>query len=240
MKTRTALLAASAVLLAGCGGDDDTSSDRAASTTRSAPAVPQAEKDEALRLARSARLTLRDFPTGWSAKDDDDEDNEDDGDLECDILKGARSAGVARSSSPDFTPDGDDTPTVSQGVVVYRSAADARDWLRRLTGPETRKCLREAFDDEIEKNADDDVEIDDFESGSLRVVSAGDGVAATRFSSSAKAGGLNLDLIFDVVVGQQGRALSILLLFDTLSPVDGDLRDKLIGVAARRLEQRGA
>lgn len=247
---RTATIAITVLLLAGCSGGGDDSGDGAAVGTPAGAEEtdsPNAVDEGDRAILDAAQLKLTDFPTGWSAvPSEDDEDVDDD-------LSRARSEfvgcvgaetdemldlGGPKASTDDFTSPGGDT--VNQTVAVVDEAT-AVDFMSRFVADGVAECLTNTARGVVEAGfaadpeAPDDVVIGDVTVGRLNIAPVGDESAAYRITIPISAGGFDLEVYIDMVAVRVDRALSGLNFESTLVPFPAEDIAQYAGLAASRM-----
>ncbi len=161
--------------------------------------------------AKSANLSLDDFPTGWTSEKAS-EDDEDDTDLglseECQILDSDNFPGeVFEADSDDFTgPDGQTVSSSATVLTSYSAAENAiEEFLKASSLQECKTELAEAFVTMFQEDQGINAEV------SLKDVSfpkIGESSAAYRLLTVVP--DFDLELILDLVVVQQGKMLGTL------------------------------
>jgi hypothetical protein len=211
-----------AAIVAGCGGDDKTSS---------APQPPEPRTSAAdTRVARASLLQLSDLPNGWTAVDEDED--EDRANSRCPAVVAARTESSARERAATFQMG--DAPQVLHGVFVFATAVDAQRMYARLASTSNRKCLGRELADAIKDGANPDVKFGDTSTGLLRIDPVGEEVTALRIGLGAESKGINVPITIDLAIMRQGRVLSQLVTFDYLTQFDDELRGTLLAAIEQR------
>jgi hypothetical protein len=225
------LVLALAALLAGCGGDSD-SPPQASQPSTLTTARPAANAVADRRIADRALLRLSDFPTGWEAQDEDDD--EDDAELSnCTALKRLRQTRSGTASSPSFAQGS--SQQARHNVSLFATADDASSILEEITSSATRRCLAKEFAATIEDSAEDGSKPPDTSTGELRVAPVGAESRAYRITVEYSVSDLNVSAFIDVLAFRRGRGVSLFLLLDVLTPFDEDLGAQLASRADRAL-----
>jgi hypothetical protein len=232
-------------VIAGCGGGSGTktvtvagdASTTTAGTPTTAPAsastpTEAVSKEADKALAEAALLKLSDFPSGWTGKPADDED-EDDGPLACAGLDELRGSVTGEAWSPDFSNDNDEQ--VAQQVAVFADDEPAREYIEVFSGQELIDCVQDEMKDRAEENFNDDVEIGEVSAAQLRVNDRGDDTAALRVTLDTTSQGIDIPVYIDVTLARVGRTLTLILTAGVFSALDDTERDRLTGIAVKRL-----
>ncbi len=225
----------SAAISSACGGGGDgTSPDQAEDTT--------AVDHELIELAEQALLRLDDFPTGWTERPAEEEDDQElDLPPECRWFTGRESfpGAVAEAESPEF--HGPDDEEVQSGVTVFEDTAAASqsfaDWADFLE--ECRDPVREALVESVEESAkDEDFEVGDIEVNidRLSFPSLGEEHMSLRVSATVEVQDVpfDLDVYVDYLAIRIDRVAADVSYTDMLEIPDSAEEERLL----RLLEER--
>jgi len=171
-------------------------------------------------------LKLEDFPSGWTAVDDDS------GRARCEGVQRAKKATTARATSRRF---GKGENTAVQNVIyVYGDEAAAEQAFSELAAEDTRTCYAKSIADAIASAGG--LKVGKTESGRLSLDPLGDERDAARVTVPVTtAQGLDVDVIVDLIFVRADRGISLGLFIDALSPFDEDLQAQLTATSVRRL-----
>jgi hypothetical protein len=201
------------------------------------------------RLARAGVLRLSDFPSGWTAQPNDDNDDEVE-EIAASIksCKGYLATRKAahdnpRARSKDFV-EGDDQ--ISNTVNVFASTAAARAAVAAVDKPSTETCLQRLFEDVIDQSvandpeARDQIEGVDVEVSRSSVAPVGDDALAFDAAITVHAkGGQTVELVSSAEFVRVGRVIDSFTVQAT-SDLPPDLVPSLIDASVGRLEAAGA
>jgi hypothetical protein len=210
-----AAVAIACLLLVGCASD----SDGGGSAAARAPA-PDRE------LAEQARLTLEDFPSGWTAADADSRKI-----AKCDAVDAANRTASARARSPLFT-HGENTETQTT-IYLFADEQAARDAFDGISAQETRDCYVKQLTAAI--TASGRAKVRDVKTTRLSIDPLGDRHDAARITVAFTAHDIDADLVIDLIYVRVGRGLSLSVFLDVFSAFDEKLRAKLTAASADRL-----
>lgn len=235
MTVRTAALPAIAIALtlAACGGGEADDA-RPTSTFVAGLGFTQVEASAA---AEQALLRLEDFPTGWTERPvEDDEDSGPDLPPECQEPEYAGKVGDA--DSQEFL--GPDEEEVEHGVTVYVDEAAARQAV--AVGVEYLEECREPLADAMKTLIEDsdDAPVDDFavevNIDRLSFPSYGDESVAWRISVTVTSEELPFDIDFflDVLGVRVDRIVSGITFVNLLDRPDTDMEEGLMGIIEGR------
>jgi hypothetical protein len=220
--------------LVGCGSGSESHATPAPSKTSPAPAptTKSAKQSTAAdrQLASGALLRLSDLPSGWTASDDSDESS----DTPCEQIKTAKAQTSARSNAPDFGK-GDNTQ-VSHTVYVYADEGAAGRNFVALTSQALRVCVGHQLGDAMKKGIGGEATVGKVATSQLGIDPVGEESAAAHITFPLSTQGVDVDINLDLVIVRQGRAISLLLLIDSFTEFDDDLRSQLTSTTAERLQ----
>jgi hypothetical protein len=201
-----------------CGGDDSEQGAGQAQTAIEADAQERAE---------TIVLSLDDFPSGWRAEPEDDEENQG---PECLDLDFSDLTVNGRAESPDFLRG--EATLVSSLAAVFDSANAAEAAFERLANQGLADCLA----DWMREQSDEDVQITDASAGELAFPDLGDRSAAYQVALQLETEGFTPSAFADLVFIQRERALSLLMFVDVLTPFPDDEKEELATAVAGRME----
>jgi hypothetical protein len=226
----TAAAVAGLLALAGCGADGKEGNDRP--TTGGSTTAPEPVVDRAAdrKIARSALLSLDDFSSGWTEKDDDDNSSSE---AKCRAISDARSSATAWATAPSFTKD--EATQVDNTNYLFADETKAKESFTAIADRDTRRCLEEAFEDDLDVG--EDVEVGDVETGRVAINPLGDERDAARFTVPVSSDGSDRDLHVDIVFVRTGRAIAFVVFTDVFRAFDDDLREELTGKVLRPLSE---
>ena len=227
-------LAVLAVALGGCGSASESQSSPAPSKTSPDPApTTKSAKQSTVadrQLASGALLRLADLPSGWTASDDTDESS----DTPCEQIKTAKAQTSARSNAPHFNK-GDDTQ-VSDTVYVYADEDVAKRNFVALASQALRVCVGHQLGDGMKKSVGGKATVGKAATSQLGIDAVGEQSAGAHITFPLSTQGIDIDVNLDLVIVRQGRGISLLLLIDSFTEFDNDLRSQLTSTAAKRLQ----
>ncbi len=191
-------------------GSPSGSATQAAATSADAKAstAPTKLPDEAA-AAKSALLTVADFPTGWAEKPNDKKGDSPLDKCQQDAVKKNQ---TGRAESGDFSKDGNST--ISESIAFYAADGDAQAAIELLR-PQLECAVKLINDGRV------DLEGVKASKASISPVSypaLGDQMVALRFQFTATAKGTNIDVYYDALYIRQGRVGVGLVGFDMFSP----------------------
>jgi hypothetical protein len=210
-------LATAAIVLAAsaCGGGDD---------RESLNAQTQITADDQ-RDAEQIVLQLGDFPSGWRAEaDGDDEDDADCLDVDFSDL-----TITGEAESKTFVKG--NAPIASSKAAVYQDTEQAGEAFERIATDELAEC----FSDYMKKQSDDDVTVGDVSFGELTFPKMGDRSAAYQIAIELRASGITPTAYVDLVFIQHERALVLLAFVDIFTAFDQAQKEALAGTVAKRM-----
>lgn len=208
------------LLLAGCG---EGANEEAVGTSVS---KQQGEADR--RLAEESALTIKDFPSGWSA-----DDVSEGSDYLCAGFAGAEQAMSGRSEAPGFS--GEAGSGVLNKVYLFPDEAEAEQVFSVFAKPDTIECVGEELSDTL---SEDEAKVADVVTASLGTPTVGDATAANRMTFVLNDGEQTYELVLDLVAIRKARGLSVLVFFHGLARFDEPLRNRLMRATANRLSER--
>lgn len=202
----------------------------------------------AQEAAKSAVLTLDDFPPGWTGAPPDKSDNSNLGvSDECSALELETFPGqVAEAESNEFT--GPDEQEVSSAISVFPTddAAqgavdafnDAFDQCRKELEDALTRLIKEGAEEEAQ--LPEEVELDlQVNVENLSFERFGDATVAYRIPVKASFIGITLEFTIDLVFMREGKVAGGLFYF-ALGEVDTDEEAQLAETVADKLEQANA
>jgi hypothetical protein len=202
-----------------------------------------------------ALLRLSDFPTGWTSKPHEEEENKSHPQIE---QKLASCLGLSLSSlhlqersparvhSPDFhappsEPQGEST--ISNTVTYLPSTAEATARFGIFVAPKTPACLSTAMSEAIDyhfrhpsnpsNKLPSEVKLGEATLAQMSFPSFGDQSAAFRLSLPFTYKGLEPTVYFDIVALHKGRAIASLTFENVGTPADVATEEKLTALTAR-------
>lgn len=233
MNRGLAVVIVGALVTAGCGGDDEPSETSAPNPTEAASPEEQAVVDGAL-------LELSDFPSGWSQRTAEDEEDprEEDGQREI-----AKCIGVdferlygedVNADSPTFVSPGDEE--VSSSAVIEETEEDARFVVETLATDKALTCVAEQLQDYMEERTrGEDAEIGTVAVDRMSFTQLGDRTDAYRITVPISMEGLETDAYFDIATVLVGRAGATVQAFSVITPFDTAQLEELTTVVVDRL-----
>lgn len=240
------------VIATGCGGSSSSgggpaSQSGSATPTSSGPAFPKAAASSA---ARSALLTISDFPSGWSTSKDDSASNDSsDKKFQQELadclhapagLLGHDEANSADADSPDFdSPDGN--TTISESVSVSQS--DRVDQLFSILKQDNATdCFSTTVNaylkEEFAKTDDPDVKqatLGNIEVGRLSTGHYGDDTFGMRTTVPVEVKGLTLKVYLDLLFIRHANAVASLDFESEGTPIDTSTTDRYARLATEKL-----
>ncbi len=212
-------------LVIGCGGDDEPRATATPSPTATAsPTVTPAPDDKT--AAEFAALNIEDFPSGWTAND-----NPENLESRCKDVETAKERASARANSPRFNTG--ETTLVQNAIYVFEDEPTAQEAFALVSGTDTQDCYSEAVAEAFAGRAD--IETGTPQTAPLEITAFGDEHAAARVTLPIKAQGLEVNVTIDLVFVRAGRAMSLNLFVNALSPFEPALRDELLAASVDRL-----
>jgi hypothetical protein len=218
------LLSVAVVMMAmafGCGAGD--ASDRSHVASANATLPPPDDR----AIARRAQLRLGDFPQGWQAHDDPDQQP-----ASCKGIRGPRAAASGRAISPNFQLG--DYPAATSSVLVYADEAEAGERFATLSARRTLRCLAKHVKERSERSKLQ-LTVGEPSIARVRMRALGDQRKGGRVTLPLVAEGVDIDLVVDYLFVRVGRGVALLALGDTFSAFDGSLRNHLTATLTRRL-----
>ena len=242
-------------LLAACGGDDEEAGAPGDSADDDAPAA--FTEADARQAAEASLLTLDDFPSGWTSKPaeaDDDDDFEPEGlppDCALIFAQGEETDDdtVAEVVSDDFVGRNDEE--VSSEVSVLKSARLAefqfdmmQGFFDTCSGP-MEEAFQTMFEEEMAADqaaGEEPVEVtlSDFRFREQAFPDYGDDSLAMEIAFSMQASFIAFDLEVDIILVRVGPMMGTVSFGSFLEPVDPALEEELAGLLAERMEAASA
>lgn len=222
MTARASLIAVllAALVGAGCdgGGDGAASGDERAAET--------AITDEHQALAEAAVLQLTDFPTGWRAEMDEDEEQASD---VCANIDLSDLVTTGRAESENFMLGS--VTTAWSVVSVYEDGADQA--FGQFASDETANCFRDFLQKE---DPPGDEEIGEVTVGEISFPKIREMSRAYQIVIPVESEGPSPSFYVDLVFLQNGRSVGLVVFVDALTPFDDDLKVQLSKAVASRME----
>lgn len=222
-----------ALVTAGCGGDDDSSKTSSPNPTEAASPEEQAVVDAAL-------LELSDFPSGWSQRTAEDEEDPREEDrqraiAECMGVDFERLYGEDVSAdSPTFVSPGDEE--ISSSAGIEDTEEDARFVVETLATDKALTCIAEQLQAFMEERSrGEDAEIGTVAVDRMSFTQLGDRTDAYRITVPIKAEGLEVDAYFDIASVRVGRAGATVQAFSVITPFDTAQLEELTATVVDRL-----
>jgi hypothetical protein len=220
------------VMLSACGGSDKEGSDTATTEAPTAPETVIAEEDQ--ELAEASLLRLSDFPTGWRASESDDDEDDATALEECfkPDFEGVTVTG--RAESDDFK-SGTNTEA-SSVAAVYSTPAGTEKVFSQFTDGTLADCMVSYLK---EQSPPEGTKITNVEAGQLSFPPVGEASDARQIVVEVESEGLTPSIYLDLVGIREGRAFSLLLFLDVLSPFSPDEEVELARKVAHRMTAGG-
>jgi len=228
LRTLVAVVACSA-LVAGCGGG---SGGREAQTV-----IEDADQ----RQAEEALLTLDDFPSGWTAPSESEDEAEDFSEAECfeniqPDLSDLTVTGHAESGNFET-----DNAWVDSTASVYRTEDEAREAFEggrdALLSDELGACFGDVFAEALaEEENDVAIEVGDAATNEMSLPDVGaQESAAVRLEIPLDVEGQAASAYVEFIGLHEGRTIGSLLTFSFVEPFPPDETERLAGVMVDRL-----
>jgi len=241
-KTLGGAACAAALMIAGRGGGSDTPTQSATQETpapatqastaprATTPAI-DAEADQA--IADAAALKLADFPSGWTATPDDDDDKSP---LDCPGAEALHGSATGKVTTPTF--ENDSNEQVFETLGVFADDTLPSQLIDAISNQEFLDCLRDNMVGAIEDAAEsEDIELGDVQVVPLRVEDRGDESAGARVSIPMIIQGVSLNAALDLTAIRSGRGVLLLGTAGILSPMDDLDREHYAQLASDRLSE---
>ena len=249
-RRRFVLAVAILMLFAACGDDEGSSSlkDEKTATTE-ADEKSELNKDDQ-DLADRVVLTLDDFPSGWTAGEEDpdeetdsedEEDDEDDPLEQClgsDQADELEDATTGEGESPEFSRG--ETTQAGSFSVVLEGATPAKKGFDILASSKFQGCLEDEMKAQLEDTNDPDAPAEEQVSfGEITTKRAsfarvGDQTAAFQIVMPFAAGGQELTFYADFAFFREGRVIGGLFFLNLGEPLDSDTEHQLAEAMAKR------
>jgi hypothetical protein len=207
-------LAALALGVAACGGGSDEGSQEAKTVIQEA----------AQERAGAIVLTLADFPSGWRAEADSDEEEP-----ECVGFDFSDLTVNGRGESPNFLRG--EATLASSIAAVFATEEQAKAAFGRLANQKLADC----FTDFIREQSDENVRVLDATSGELSFPSMGDRSAAYQIALELETEGFTPSAFVDLIFIQDERAVAVLFFLDVLTPFPDEEKETLARKVADRM-----
>jgi hypothetical protein len=222
----TVVSAVLAVALAGCGGSGSTAS-QSAPTTATTTSHPKSAADK--RIARHAQLKLTDFSSGWKQHGSQTSKSQE----RCPAAEATRAAASAWQQSPTFVTT--ENPQVEAASYVFSDVSGAKRAFRQLSGGSTRLCFADTLTKRL-ANPPKGLKFGKITSGQVAMRPVGDESVVDRLTIPVTVSGQNVDFYVDLVFARVGRGIAGLDFFDTITPFDEALRNRLTTTLVGRLK----
>jgi len=176
-------------------------------------------------------LTLDDFPPGWTATD---EAVEPPAESPCKQIRQAEAAVNAHVNGPIFVEG--QTVEIEQAVYIYASEDAAESHFAALATGSVRACSAEYIADRLAENVST-AEFKEETTSELAVAPVGSESAAFRVTIPYTSEFFDGEVVVDAVLVRVGRGLFLLTTLREVGPPDDEQRNKLVAVAAQRLDR---
>jgi hypothetical protein len=203
------------LVAAGCGGGNDTDALQ--------PQTQVTVDDQ--RRADRIILRLADFPSGWRAEADENQD-----DADCYKVDFGDLTITGRAESKSFVKG--NVPFASSVAVLYKTPQQAGTVFDEVASDKLAGC----FADYMKSQSADDVTIGETSFGELGFPELGDRSAAYQIAIELKTEGLTPTMFIDLVFIQRDRALAMLAFVDLLSAFDQPQKEALAKTVAERMD----
>lgn len=215
-------------VLTGCGGGDGGSRESESAEGEASVSLVAADQARARRIV----LQLGDFPPGWRATPNEDDQDEDV--TKCFEWDASGLVVTGRAESDDFER-GSSTGATSL-AAVYESAADAERAYGQIADGRFADCVVEF----LSGQSDDDVTVTDVDVGRLSFPALGDESDARQIQLTVEPAGqetsLTLTAYADLITIRRDRTVAFLVFADVLSPFSPETETELAAKVARRME----
>jgi hypothetical protein len=242
MFTKRTLAILGSVLLLTAACSSDSSSDTSGQPASAADEARSETFDADLAVAEAAMLTLNDLPVGWSSKPREEDEDDDEFDQELADCLGVPVEEIAESTNPKAESEtfvADDETEIEAEVVVAPTVAEAIDDFEKATSPEFLECMRAVLPALMERAAEEagsEFKIRDASIGPLRIEDSGERSSALRLSASVEVDSFNVDVHFDLLLAQVGRATMQVSTTSVFSTPDVAFGQSLLDVMVERID----
>jgi len=187
------LVCAVAALFAGCGGEGP-----AAGTSGATAPDPTTNRQADRAIADAALIRLDDFRAGWKARPAPTPTRSGD-------CRSERDTSAVEARSPEFVFPAE--VKVVELVAVYPSEADAERTLARQVSDAQVACNADALQRAVRRQIPSDATVGEVTAARIEVQSAGEQIAAYRFTIPLSRGDASADYHNERVVVRVGRGL---------------------------------
>lgn len=199
---------------------------------------PSAAEDKA--LAQKIVLKEADLP-GYTEDAESDDEPEDETDRAFDACMQNDPVLTADSDTNTRTVEGSDFSrgdevNVSSQATVAESEDQARNALRIVRQQSVRDCLGRSFRDEMGRELDPEVTLEDASVSNLSVAKVGDEATGMRIQATISGGGESLRFTSDITIIRRERAVGFLLTSQLGTPFPESERASLARKMADRME----
>lgn len=211
------------LLAAGCGGDDDTSADATTTISDATSPSPQAGGDQA--ALEALVLQEGDFPPGWISEPAEPDEADDTGEeLEACLGIAVDDDSRPEAESRQFSQGPLTQASSSVSLAPDQAAVDTE--FAAIRGPKFLDCAERAFDEAAIE--DPEVGFAPSQAELLEFPDVGDGVVASRLSTSVTAEGQEIAIYADLVFVRRGLAELSFSFINAGEPFPTDLATELV------------